>query len=592
MCPMGKDPTQLRRLAAATFDGASGVCYLPAYPPFLTPLLNDLHILFPKVEFTDKAKAIIASGRKLEKDFDDRKLPEGFKFKTVPYAHQQETLLYSLYHYRCGLLLDTGIGKSKVATDLICATGEKTLLIVPPSLVSNWEGEFAIHSSKDLNVLYIKRGMSAAKKKAALSSEVGLYDVLVIGYETANIYKDLVAKNFPYKMIILDECQRIKNIKSQRTKGILELSGKAYRRIAMSGTAVLNKPTDLYPVFQFLSPQILNQDYFRFCQDYLEHASWNRNVVVGVKNLDKLNQKVRKYTVRYLKEQCLDLPERMVIDKHIKMAGDQLQMYYDLSTEDDLYLDEGIVSKTTKLVALGKMNQVTGGFMYVSEKDPKICDNCVHMANCVEAKVKPYTKFCQVVQKEPPVNTKFFKSNPKLEICMELVDEILHTETGKVLIWCKATAELDMLEAALVEAGTPYIRVKKDPKTELEVFNTESLEFRVVISNIGLGVGFTANAADYSIYYSLTFNLEHYLQSIDRNYRIGQKKKVIVYRLIAEDSIDLRVIEAINNKQDIAEALLTNLQCNQCKNLPKCTLLGIRQHGPGCLFVKKKRVIA
>jgi len=590
LCPMGTNHTQLTRLASATFDGSTGVCYLPAYPPFLAPTLKDLHALFPAVEFSEKAREIIAKCKQMEKDYDDRKVPEGFVFKTKPYLHQTESFLYAFYNYRSGLFLDTGVGKTKVATDLICATGDKTLIIVPPSLVSNWEGEFKVHSSKNLNILYIKRDMTAAKKKKVLADLSG-YDVVVIGYESAALYVGQLLK-FPYRMVILDECQRAKSVKSRRTKAVLQLSGKAYRRIAMSGTAVLNSPTDLYPVLHFLSPQILNQDYYKFLQTYIEFATWNNRIPVGVKNLDKLNKKVKQFSIRYLKEDCLDLPAMTIIDKKVKMGGDQASMYFDLSTDEDLYLPEGIISKATKLVTLNKMSQVSGGSMYVSTKDPKICDGCVHLGNCLEVNIKPYTALCQVVQKEPPTNTIFFKSNPKLEACMELVDEILNTEKGKVLIWTKLKSELLMLEQALIEADIPYIRLVKDPKVELETFVTESMAVRVVIANIAVGIGFTANAATYSIFYSLTFNLEHYLQALARNYRVGQKEKVTVYRLLAEDSIDLRVVEAINNKVDIAEAILNNMECNRCANLGRCSLLGIRQYGPGCVFEKKKKTLA
>jgi len=359
----------------------------------------------------------------------------------------------------------------------------------------------------------------------------------------------------------------------------------------MSGTAVLNSPTDVYPIFQFLSPQILNQDFYQFMQTYIEFAAWNRKIPVGVKNLDKLNKIIRQHTIRYLKEDCLDLPAMTIIDKKVRMSGDQADMYYALSTDEDLYLPEGIISKATKLVTLNKMSQVSGGSMYVSTKDLKICDGCTHLGNCVEERIKPYTQACQVVQKEPPTNTIFFKSNPKLEACMELIDEILNTEKGKVLIWAKMTSELDMLGKALTEAKIPYIRLVKDPKVELETFVTENMDVRVVIANISVGIGFTANSATYSIFYSLTFNLEHYLQALARNYRVGQKEKVTVYRLLAEGSIDLRVIEAINNKVDIAEAILNNMECNRCSNLSKCFLLGITQFSEGCRFTKKKRTI-
>jgi len=627
---VGPHRKSLERVTGAAFDPRSGVCYFPAFPPFTKRVIEDLQAVFPDLVWADKAKVVIDQSHKMTEDFNKRVLPAGIQFKMKPLAHQIDGLLYAYYHMRCGLLYDCGLGKTKIAIDLINMVGKKALILVPSTLISNWVDEFQKHSVKQFKILALNE-TTATDKRAQLGIEETYdvtyvkscpldeklkpilttkgkpkvvrkvlervlvktdvkkldCDILLVSYDTAALYYEQIWKQFDYGIIIADESHKIKSVKSRRTQAALELSKKASRRMIMSGTAVLNDPRDLYPQLKFLSPQIMNEDYYKFCQDYLIYAKWNAKIPVGVKNLDKLNKVVRRYTVRKTKEECLDLPERLIIDRFVDLDPEQVAMYREVASAEDLYLPEGIISKEFKMVALNKLNQVTGGFVYVGQKDPKICDGCINLEVCVKEKVKPYTKACAVIQEAPPNKTRRFATNPKLDMCMSLVDEILATETGKVIIWAKALEELTMIEEGLNKAGVKFVRIKTDPKNDIEPFNTDP-EVRVCIGNIAVGVGFTANVATYMIYYSLSFSLEHYLQSIDRNFRIGQKNSVTVYHLLARGTVDERVVEAIKNKVDIAESLLNNLECIRCPQMAACVLKGISQYQPGCVLIKKQ----
>jgi len=613
VCVVGKYKLHLERVSFATLNMQKGVCYFPAYPPFLQSIINDLATVFDKVVYTDNAKAVIESSQKMAESYLENKLDPNFNFKTKPFKHQKDSLIYAIHHPRCGLLLDCGLGKSKIAIDLINYLGLKSLFLVPAALITNWVDEFQTHSLNNYKIMAVTDS-SAKKKKKKLGLEEFEKDVVITGsdgkpivvdtvtktkntkidadivlisYESAAKYQEALFNNFDYDIIVADESHKIKNVKSQRTKAALALSQKAHRRLVMSGTMVTNSPTDLYSQLRFLAPQIINKPYYGFCQEHVVYATWNPRIPVGVKNLDRLNKKVRKHTVRYLKEDCLDLPTRHVINKHFDMSAEQWKMYQDLCSDEDLFLEEGHVSKEYKVVALNKLSQVTGGFMYISTKDPKICDDCHNVLNCVENSIKPYTKGCAVVQKAPPNKVRRFKSNPKLVLAMELVDEILAVPDNKILIWAKATEELKILEEALTKAKIKYVRLSDNPSEELKEFKSLP-EPRVAIGNIAVGVGFTANEANYTIYYSSGFDLVAYLQSIDRNYRIGQTKPVTVYHLLARNTIDERVMQAIADKVDIVEALLTNIECIRCKHMYDCVLQNIRQYDKDCILAKKQ----
>lgn len=586
ICPTKGHIEKLRRVSHATPNLPKGLCYFPAYLPFLDAVLNDLKRVFKQLHILNKAQELIDEARHQNELFKNKHLDENFNFKTKPFAHQLETLLYAIYHPRCGLLLDCGLGKSKIAVDLINYLNLKALILCPSSLITNWVGEFEVHSNINKNIVHT-HNMSAKKKKKLLSSKVDS-EIFIVGYDTAGLYYQEIYANVPYDIIIADESHKIKGHSSRRTKAACVLSQKCHRRVIMSGTLVVNIPADLYSQLKFLAPQIINQEHWHFMRKYHDYSPHNKHQVVGVKNLHILNKKVRNHTIVFKKDDCLDLPKRHVITRYVHMTDEQLELMEDLKSDEDLYIEGGVVPKEYKLVALNKLNQVTGGFLYIGQKDPQICDGCEHVASCVEHRIKPYTRYCKIIQKAPEVIVKRLKSNPKLDMTMELVDEILNTPENKIIIWAKSLEELAIIEESLTKKKIGYVRISKDAKSEIKPF-INSPKIRVLVSNIALGVGFTANAANYVIYFSLSFSLEAYLQSIDRNYRIGQDRSVTVYHILAKHTIDERVIEAINRKVDIAESLLNNMECTRCKHIHRCSNSGVKQYEEGCIYSKSYR---
>ena len=112
-CVAGQNVERLRRINYGKIDMEKNICLFPAFPPFLSPVLNDLRTMFPDAVYTDKALAVIEAAEKMAETFRNKTLDPNFQFKTKPYAHQIASLLYAVNHPRTGLLLDCGTGKSK-----------------------------------------------------------------------------------------------------------------------------------------------------------------------------------------------------------------------------------------------------------------------------------------------------------------------------------------------------------------------------------------------------------------------------------------------------------------------------------------------
>ena len=592
-CQINGREADLARITGAAFDTTAAMCYFPGFYPFLPSVYDDIFIVFPDAELDGSALQLIKAEKQRYKNYEKDLLDPKFKFKVTPYEHQRKSLVHFLYLLRCGLLLGCGLGKSKVAIDGLRYLKEPALILCPAQLIDNWIKEFSIHSFDGEFTIETLDDTTKQKKLDKLVQGVKS-DILISGYETASRYAEDIYKAFDYKVIIADESSKIKNFNSQRTKAALFLSKKAYRRLILSGTAVLNSPVDLYPQLQFIAPALNKEkNYWHFRNKFLEFSPWNKHVVIGYKHMDVLNQRVNSVAKRYKREDCLDLPERIEITRGYKLSEEQIKDYVNLT--EGLILEDTNTSQIshtiTNLTALEKMTQICGGFLNIGQKDPNICDDCMSSMICIDQKIKPYTKLCSKVQKAPDNKVRVYKNNPKLDACMGLCEEIMEDPTNKVIIWAKHIWELEELQRSFSSAEIAYVSLPPNAKDiigAVDAFEKDP-DKKILLAQIARGIGFTANSANYVIYYTFDFSLENYLQSIDRNYRINQKRKVTVYYLIGEGTIEVKVLQALREKEDVKETLLNNLDCIKCSKSITCFTEGRQKWDPGCILNSHKR---
>jgi len=399
-------------------------------------------------------------------------------------------------------------------------------------------------------------------------------------------------KDVDYEIIVADESHNLNNISSQQTKASLALSKQAGRRYLMSGTPTLGDPRHLYPQMKFLSPAIIPEDWLKFSDMFLVRAIWNKRIVTGYKNLGILNERVQRVAIRKTKDECLTLPPRSVIDVPVILSAEQKKLYNTLVESLEVNLEEFFSEQSTlsvqnAAVLLNKLAQVTSGFVLDSRKEKGICDTCTHLAKCVDANILPYTPRCSVVQKPPESFLNVLKENPKLDVLSDLLDTILANDTSKIIIWGLYHAELDMISELLDTKKVPHVRVDGSTggnvQARMDEFNTVPT-CKVYLGQVATGVGITLNAATYMIYYALPWSLGHYLQSIDRNYRAGQTQKTIVYRLVADGTVDSFKIVALNEKKDVAATLTNKIACITCDRQTVCLPKGIEVFDAGCKY--------
>ena len=437
--------------------------------------------------------------------------------------------------------------------------------------------------------------------------ESGSYGGFAEGYAADSFVYDLEVEedhNYFAEGVLVSNSHLIKTWTSARTRAAYELGQKAVRKVIMTGTPTLGNPLDLYGQFKFLADAFVPEGYVAFKRRYLETRGPNSHVVIGYKNLDVLNARTQFVSLRKTKEECLDLPERTIIDLEYDLSRHQKAVYNQMVAEMKIDLDlllaqlggtatDALPPETAlphRAAMLQKLLQICSGFL-ITNPDTKLCDTtevggCRYLMQCVAARITPYTPGCKVAPEEPPDIVTVFDENPKLAALLELLDTILANPSNKVIVWAYFSRELDFLEEKIKALGVQVTRV--DGKTGqriqglVDTFNSDP-EQRVYLAQVSTGVGITVNSATYTIYYSLPYSLGSYLQSIDRNYRIGQKNAVTVYRLLGKQTIEPSIVKLLDNKIDVDQVLTQKLNCIVCPRALACIADNVSLFDPDCI---------
>lgn len=583
----------LKRVLGAVFLQDRGIWVFPAYYPFTENVVQDLKIVAPHIEFSDEAQEHIEASRAVAEAVENntQAYRDDFSFITKPFAHQEEALNFALNLLRCGIFYDMGLGKTKVVVDLLRHEREKALILSPTIGVRTWLEETATHSGGELKAVAVQG--TPKKKRAAIEASVDA-DALVVSYDSAKRYFDEIVDTFKYRVIIADESHYLRGHRSARTKCAIALATRAYRRVILSGTPSLGNPLHLWGQLTFLGPHIPAKTFWHFRRQFTIHSPYNKRMITGFKNMEILNDKVSRVATRKKKEECLDLPERTIIDVPFEISGKQKKTYNELVGASVAELANGeLFEAAHAAVVIQKLLQIMSGFFIIPP--PNICDGCIHIAHCVENNIRPYRKDCRKETEAPPEKVEWFPSNPKLKACEEILDSVLAEETNKVIIWAHFTKELDTVEELLKKRDIGYTRVDGRNSSKAQDlandFNTNP-GTRVWLGQIKTGVAITLTAATYTIYYGLNYNLDEYLQSMDRNFRIGQGKPVFVYRMTCERSILEYVVAALEQKINIAETLTDRINCVLCDKGLMCVTKAIKPFEEGCKYKDRtKRVV-
>ena len=466
-----------------------------------------------------------------------------YKFKTKPYAHQLTALEKSWNKENYAYFMEMGTGKTKVLIDNVAMLYDKgkidgALIIAPKGVVKTWyEQELPTHLPNHIeNVTVLWQPNINKKQQEKLDTlfeiDTGIH-ILIMNVEAFSTTKGM---NFANKflschetLMAIDESTTIKTPTAKRTKNIIKLATDAkYRRI-MTWSPVTKNPLYLYTQCDFLSPWLLDfTSYYAFRNRYAEMKTLHMHgrqirVVNGFKNLGELSDKLKGFSYRVLKEDCLDLPDKIFIKREISLTPDQRKLYEQMKKEAIAILKGKQSTTVNTLTQLMRLQQITCGHFTADDGGTQ------------------------------PI------ANNRITELMNVLDE---TE-GKAIIWAHYQYDItEIIKNVVKEYGPGSIvdyyglTPQDERQPNIKRFQDDpKCRFIVGTPSTG-GYGITLTAANTVIYYSNGYDLEKRLQSEDRAHRIGQKKSVTYVDLMADDTVDEKIVQALRKKINIASEVL------------------------------------
>jgi len=466
-----------------------------------------------------------------------------YKFKTKPYGHQVTALEKSWQKKVYALFMEMGTGKTKVAIDNLAMLYDQgkvngALIIAPKGVYKTWYSqEIPAHLAKHIRyklVLWQATINQKQKKRLDTLFKTGVdLHVLIMNVEAFSTTKGMdFAKKFlscHETFMVVDESTTIKNPGAKRTKNIINLAPHAkYRRI-LTGSPVTKSPLDLYKQCEFLDPYLLDHSsYYTFRSRYATMRTANFNgrsvqLVVGYKNLAELSEKLKSFSYRVLKDDCLDLPPKTYMKRIITLTPEQEKVYRQMKQMALAQMNGKVITTATALTQLMRLHQITCGHF-------KADDDSIQSIK-----------------------------NNRLSQLLEVLEEL----EGKAVIWAHYQFDVQTIVKAITEkygeksVVTYYgLTPNEIRQSNIERFQTkDETRFLVGTPQTG-GFGITLTAASTMIYYSNGYDLEKRTQSEARIDRIGQKFPMTYIDILAEDTVDERIVKALRKKINIATQVM------------------------------------
>ena len=419
---------------------------------------------------------------------------------------------------------DMGLGKTLQAIALLSKLHEekkkKSMVIMPKSLIYNWENEIKKFSPKlKVGIYYgINRDFSSLKK----------VDIILTTYGTIrNDIENLLEQKFD--LLVLDESQNIKNINSQTTKAVLLLNAK--KRVALSGTPIENNLLELYSLFRFLNPEMFGSVQ-EFTNDYIVPIQKYSDT----STIEELRKKIYPFLLRRVKKEVLaDLPDKIeklvyvdMNDEHRRFYEERRKYYYSLLEKNTS--SQGNFDKFFVLQAINELRHIVSS---------------------------------------PELESKKVISSKK-EVLIENVIEAIENN-HKVLVFVNYLSSIESICDSLKENKIKYLKMTgqtKDRQNLVDKFQSDS-RYKVFVMTLKTGgVGLNLVSADTIFIYDPWWNTTVENQAIDRAYRLGQDKTVFAYKMIMRNTIEEKILKLQEIKNKLLDDLISEDNLST-KNLSK-----------------------
>jgi len=457
--------------------------------------------------------------------------------KYTSWRHQLDCLAFVLALFQAGqrgalVAMEPGTGKSRVAIEVIRSLAVRLVLIVcPMRVISVWEYQLREHA----RFPYLFRGLDEragtvankadiARQAIALGRVTNQVCILAINYES--VWLDPFSSlglHTAWPLIIADECHRIKSASGKASRYLGKLGLCARYRLGLTGTPLPHTKLDIWAQYRFLDRRIFDQTYSSFKVRYAIWGGFQNRVIKGWREEEDFNRRLASIIFRVTKE-VLDLPPELdqVLFTYLTPAGRRI--YTDLEINFISWLGttpEEEITIQNALVLLLRLQQLTGGTL----KDDQ---GAIHPVDAAKENLLADWLF-DLPADEPTV------------------------------VFARFVPDLDAIRRACERAGVVSSEVSgRSPHGIGDWQAGKSQVLAAQIQTASEGQDFTR--ARYCVFYSMGFSLFQYLQARARVHRAGQTRPVTYYHLLCKDTIDEKVLYAVQNRWEVVETVLQEMK--------------------------------
>jgi SWI/SNF-related matrix-associated actin-dependent regulator 1 of chromatin subfamily A len=426
-----------------------------------------------------------------------------------PLSHQQEAIQKLVENKKFILADDMGLGKTTSTIIAALETGAKKILIIcPATLKINWKREIENYTDRSIFIAESKN----------FSTE---HDFVIINYDIIKNFHDVKDKknskilDANFDLVVVDEAHYIKNAQAQRTKLINHFVKDIDRLWLLTGTPMTSRPIDYYNLLSLVdSPVAKNWMAYviRYCNGFQFQAGprkvWN---VMGATNLEELRDRTSSTILRRLKENVLDLPDKIITPVYLRLKSKNYE-------------------------------EIMGEYYDWYDKNPE-------ESKSLTVQFSKLTKVRQVIADE------------KISHTIELAENIIEQDK-KVVIFCNFT---DSLNIIVEHFGKSAVKIDGSMSKEHRQHSVDEFQdnpkIKVLVGNIkAAGVGITLTSGESVIMNDLSFLPSDHAQAEDRCYRYGQKNNVLVYYPIFENTVEGVIYDIINAKKQVIATVMGDTQ--------------------------------
>jgi hypothetical protein len=509
----------------------------------------------PNAVWTEDARKVYEEGlakraadearRDAPPDAEDMLLP----FVRKPYDHQLRAFSMSKTAPAFGYFMDMGTGKTKLTIDVgcwlfLCGHIRQMFILAPNGVDEQWIREQIPthlwrgipHKVLELSTASLRNAKLRREMEAVLSFD-GLR-VFALNTEALSHASGLevlmtALKNDP-TMLVADELSRFKNPTAARTKNLLKAKVHAPFRRGLTGTPVSKGVEDLYAQLKFIDERILGSASFvAFRNEFCILGGWQNKEVVGYRNLERLQELIRPYVFHIRKEDCLDLPPKVYVQREFRLAEDERKIAQELKEEllldlDGLPGEQPITLMPPHAAARAmKLRQISQGFLYGDER------------SVVWRAAKPG------------------RVSALEEVLAEIGDQ-------QAIVWGHFHEDIYNILGATKNLGlssVPYFGLLDNDERRKSMLDFRAGKAQVFVGQSTMGgLGLELQNASVMIYYAQTSDAEVRWQSEDRAHRIGQTKSLTVVDLMGRGTGDRKAWAAVQNRDRVARLTLDELR--------------------------------